>query len=347
MTRPRRYWADEHGQTLVVSMLMLTVILASAAVAIEGGNLLLQRRNLQGNADAAALAAAAHLPESSGLADATARSYVTTENAADGAAVDDVDITNNSTEVRVAVRKQSDGSFFDFLGMSPPIVRAEATAGVGMMATSASQGMLPLAFMRDAYTLGSSAEIKTDTPGSGNRGAIAPYNNPPHCYTSSGGSDFRELIMGDGNGGMDACAYDIGDTLPSEPGNMSGPTRTGFDTRVGSNTDSFDDLFTYDAAAGRWSVRTMDSPRVGIVPVVENLDGSTSWTGGSTNLRVTGYVVVYIGKMDSPPDYPAYTNNGKSVWVTPVAATLPEDFGEITDWYEGSGDEPVAIHLID
>jgi Flp pilus assembly protein TadG len=336
----------EAGQTMVVAVLVLTVVLGSAALAIEGGNLFLQKRNLQGNADAAARAGAAHLPSSTGQANTTASSFVTNVNAADGASVGSITFAESNTNITVNVEKQVDGSLLDLLGIAPPTVRATATAEVAMMAPSASQGMLPMAFMRGSYTPGQNAEVKFDGTFTGNRGATAPFNNPPYCVTSAGAADFRNLIISDEFGGVDACSYDVGDTLPSEPGNMSGPTRQGFSTRIGSNTQSFSDLFTYDASLDRWSVSDMSSPRVGVVPVVENLDGSTTWTGGSTTLRVTGFVLVYIGKTDSPPAYPAYTDNGRSVWVTPVRALLPSEFGEITDWYSGNGDEPTAIHLV-
>ena len=358
---------ETHGQTLVVAMLILTVVLVSAAAAIEGGNMLLQRRNLQGNADASALAAAAYLPTNVSLAESTARTYATNMNAADGASIDRVSFSANNSQVKVTVRRRVDGSLLGVLGISPPIVRATATAEVAKFAPTASQGMLPMAFLRDSYELGTNVEVKFDGTAGGcsasssdddescgedeehassNHGPVALTSAPPSCSESSGGSDFEHMIAGSEHGGVDSCAVAIGDTINTEPGNMSGPTRQGLEDRIGSNTDSFDDLFTYDAHSSCWSAKNINSPRVGIVPVVENSDGTSTWGNGRHNVRVVGYVTVYIGKTEGDSEHHAYTNNGKSVWVTPVKTLLPKDFSDLTPWYEGTGDEPVAIHLI-
>lgn len=326
-------------------MVIITVLLMFSAIVIEGGNLLLQRRNLQGNADSAALAGAAYLPAESAEATNTARTFVTDNNASDQAKVDGITLANSDTELKVDVRRKVHGSLMGLLGVAPPTIRATATAAVAKMSPSASEGMLPMAFMRDSYTLGDNAEVKFDGTNSGNRGAIAPDNNPPHCVNTSGASDFSDIIRSEAQGGIDACAYAPGDTLPSEPGNMSGPTRQGFDDRIGGNTQSFEEVFDYDATTGRWSVIDSTSPRIGLVPIVENMDGSNTWDGGRVDLRVIGYVMVYIGKTDDPPTYPAYTDGGKSVWVTPVAAILPDEWSQIGEWYDGNGDEPIVLHL--
>ena len=51
-------WRSEAGQVFVVTLAMMTVLLGMAAVAIDIGNLYVQKRTLQKNADATALAAA-------------------------------------------------------------------------------------------------------------------------------------------------------------------------------------------------------------------------------------------------------------------------------------------------
>ena len=67
----------------IFSVLMLAVLLGVASLVVDGGNALLQRRNQQGVADAAAMAAVKDLPASTSAADTAARTYATTQNSAD------------------------------------------------------------------------------------------------------------------------------------------------------------------------------------------------------------------------------------------------------------------------
>lgn len=336
--------AHEAGQTLVFMTVFIAVIFAFMAVVIDGGNYLLVRRNLQGNADAAALAAARELTQSQAQAQLVAEDYITTKNAGDGAVVDSIDFPSSDT-MTVTVQRTEVGQFLKFFGMNAPTIRATATVQVRMMGARA--GMLPLAFMRDSYTIGQNAEIKSASAGTSNRGAVSPDNDPPSCNTSNGANDFRNLIKGSANGGIDACAHAPGDQINTEPGNMSGPTRQGFDDRIGSNTDSFDDVFTYDATTYSYIVSKPDSPRLGIVPVIENTNGTNNWPNGKKKIKILYYMVVYIGKTDDSPDYPAYTDNGKSVWVTPVRAVMPADWEAegLMDFDEDS-DAPTVISLV-
>lgn len=335
----------ERGQVLALTALFSIVILMFVGVVVDGGNAFVKRRDLQGNADAAALAGAALLDQSDGRARQTAREYVIDNNPQDAARVDKIETEDESNSITVRVRRQTPGIFSGLFTDGTPTIRATATAEMAYMSASASNGMLPMALMRGSYTVGENVNVKFDGNATGNRGAISPDQNPPHCVISSGANDFKNIIMSEAHGGIDACAYEIGDTVQTETGNMSGPTQSGFDSRIpSSNHDSFNDLFSYDAQTGRWSVNDMSNPRVGIVPVTENTDGSTNWPGGSKDIRILGYMLVYIGKTDES-GYPPYTNNGKDVWITPVRALLPSQFGEITSHSPHFEDQPVAIHL--
>jgi hypothetical protein len=133
--------------------------------------------------------------------------------------------------------------------------------------------------------------------------------------------------------------------IDTEPGNMSGPTRQGFDDRIGNNSDTFNQVFGTDPDTGFQTIEKLDSPRLGIVPIVENSNGTNSWPNGKKQVRILGYMLVYIGKTDTAGN-PPYTNNGKSVWVTPVRPILPENFpdGSFTD-YNANIQAPVVYRL--
>jgi hypothetical protein len=204
--------------------------------------------------------------------------------------------------------------------------------------------MLPFAFMKDTYTLGENTEVKWDDPGNGNRGAIAP-NIMPNCGPANGASDFEKLILGESRGGYDACASSIMSTIDTETGNMTGPTSDGFDARIGTNGDTFGSVVHSDADSGFQTIELPDSPRLGIVPIIENTDGTNQWPNGSKDIRIIGYMMVYIGNRDMAGN-PAYTNGGKSVWMTPIRPILPEDWkgAEYID-YNASMPSPIVYRL--
>ncbi|MCW2925813.1 MAG: putative Flp pilus-assembly TadE/G-like [Thermoleophilia bacterium] len=340
---PRR---GEAGQTLVFVSIFMVVCLCFVGVVIDGGMFFFERRDMQGTADAAALAAVRELPKQPGQASTVANDYVTSKNSAASALVRSVTFTDANRSVEVVVHKKGSAGFSGVLGLAPPDISARAVARVQMMGPR--PGMLPMAFMRDTYTIGENYEVKFDgtTTAASEHGPIAP-DVMPDCSGATGAADFRSLIAGAAHGGVDACPTPIAETLDLEPGQMAGPTRQGFDERLGSSTDSYSDVFGTDPASGFQTIEKPTSPRIGIVPIIENLNGTTAWPNGRKEIRILGYMLVYIGKVDSS-GYPAYTNNGKSVWVTPVRPILPADFtdGEFVD-YSDNLTSPVAFRLVE
>lgn len=330
----------EDGQSLVLVALLMPVICLFAALVIDTGYWMVVKRNLQGDADAAALAAVRDLPGSQSAAAATAREYVEQRNADDAADLASIDI--QSARITVNVERETPGAFMAMFGQTPTI---RAVAAAQTLQLQSAVGMLPLALMRDSYTVGSEIDIKTDGSSS-NHGPIAPDHGPPSCPASSGSSDYRQLLTGP-FGGLPACEYDFGDIVPTQTGNVSGPTRQGLDSRMGSNSDSFDDVFELDSATGVYTLVKPDSPRVGLIPVVENMNGSSTWPSGTAQLRIVSYVLVYIGKTSNSGN-PAYTNNGKDVWVTPVRAALPSDYdATFGDNFDSDAGLPVTYRLVD
>jgi hypothetical protein len=340
-TRERR---GESGQTLVVFIGFAIVCLMFVGVVIDGGMYYFERRDMQGTADAAALAAVRELPGSRAEAEAAARDYVDSQNSAAHGAIRSLVISDNDRRVEIRVGKSGSTSFGKLLGIDRPEISARAVARVQMLGTA--PGMLPFAFMKDSYTLGQNTEVKWDDPGNGNRGAIAP-NVMPSCNPANGASDFQKLILGADRGGYDACASSIMSTIDTETGNMAGPTRDGFDQRITTNTDSYGSVVHSDPDSGFQTIEMPTSPRLGIVPIIENLNGTNAWPNGSKEIRIIGYMMVYIGNRDLPGN-PAWSNNGKSVWMTPIRPILPEDWkgAEYTD-YDASMPSPIVYRLVE
>lgn len=341
--RPARRLRPD-GQVAVVFVLLLVVLIGIAGALVDGGSWLLDRRNLQGAADSAALAGVRELPYDQAAAAAIAGRYATEVNPADDARVRSIDV--DETTITVSVERDGNLYLTQAIGRSSPTIGAHATAQV--LQVLAPIGMLPLALIRGSFETGEQIDVKTLSGWRGNHGAIRPPMGED-CTDANGANDFRDLIVAARRGGYDACGIVPGDTVQTETGNMSGPTRTGFAERIGDNVQSIDDV--YDCGAGYTGCVATDveSPRIGVVPVIESLDGRPEWPNGSADVRVVEYVWVYIGKTDSPPTYPAETDNGKTVWITPVELVeLPAGWDALfADGFDPSSSAPLAYRLVD
>ncbi len=123
----------ESGQALVLAAAAMVVILGMAAMAIDVGMFLQERRDLQNAADAAALAGAPDLPASPGdaVADATAWAEHNGIGAGEleGVTVSTTYVTDDT--VTVQVKRDVPWLFARVLGKGSDTIRADATARVG------------------------------------------------------------------------------------------------------------------------------------------------------------------------------------------------------------------------
>jgi Flp pilus assembly protein TadG len=350
----------EDGQVLIFSVLVLAALLGIAGLVIDGGNTLLQRRNQQGVADAAAMAAVKDLPLSTVAADTTARDYATTRNSADASTIDQVVVTGALTgacdggmgtialakdSVCVVLHTHTNGTFSSVLGISNwnenarAVAQASQVTGVG--------GWLPFGARKGAYTESPPTQI-TIAPGDKSNNVSGMINSPagPTCK-SYGGANIKDVIEGAAHGGADACPILIGQTIPTQTGNLQGPITQGFDARIGSNTDSFSDVFGTDAS-GNYYVKNASSPRLGIMPLAQDTTGN--WPLQGADIPVIGYVLCYIGnRLDlTPPLYEAYSGSGPNlkIYLTPVNAPLPDDWAAQIGDYNPSNPSPIVYHLV-
>ena len=120
---------SKRGQAMILTLVFMTVILGMAAAVVDVGAWYRTHRQMQNNADAAALAGATALPESTGQASSLAVTYANRN----GGGVTGPDIVFSSKEVandqiQVTARKQVPGVFAKLFGLDSVNVRAHATA---------------------------------------------------------------------------------------------------------------------------------------------------------------------------------------------------------------------------
>jgi Flp pilus assembly protein TadG len=123
---------SESGQSLVITVIFLTVLLGMAALVVDAGSWFRQHRELQATADAAALAGAQELPLRVLDAKAAAQDFASRNTA--GLANVDVDF-DTSVEpfdtIRVRVEKPAPGFFARIFGLDSVDVGAAAAARTG------------------------------------------------------------------------------------------------------------------------------------------------------------------------------------------------------------------------
>src|SRR5439155_13630908 len=83
-SRWRHIVRREHGQTLVIGILFMTVLLGMVAMTVDVGLLFRDRRHLQNSADAMALAGVAELPQNPGQDQVKARQWAANNDIASG-----------------------------------------------------------------------------------------------------------------------------------------------------------------------------------------------------------------------------------------------------------------------
>jgi Flp pilus assembly protein TadG len=128
---------SESGQAVVLSVVWMVVLLGMAGLVIDVGSWYRSQRDLQSQADAAALAGAQDLPVNTSTASGTAKSYALKN----GFTLPTSGITISSTivpddSINVKVDKNAPTFFSKVFGVATVPVRAEATARSELMGSA-------------------------------------------------------------------------------------------------------------------------------------------------------------------------------------------------------------------
>jgi len=154
---PARLWRDRRGAVAVTAAFSIFAVLGFAAMAIDFGNVFLQTRKLQGDADLAAMAAAGNITKAQAAAAATANAngwqYPVTTTTVIGAYVADPSVAaskrftvggTSPNAAQVTLQTKVDLFFgAPFVGSSTINIRRSATAATAQMASfSIGSGLL-------------------------------------------------------------------------------------------------------------------------------------------------------------------------------------------------------------
>lgn len=300
--RCRRFGA-ETGQTLVLFALGGTAFFALLALSIDVGLVVYTRTDLQKSADAAAFAGAQDLPSTSN-ATLTAQQYVD-ENSEPATNAVVTFQSQGSEPDTITVETSRDVEFFfaKLVGMNSANVKAKATVQVAFY--NGGRGIVPWGLIAsndpNSTLLQNSCFDGWDSDGDPKFKQNMICTLKVTAGDNSGG-DFGALSLG----GTGASTYkaniakgsqDIfkkGDKVPSETGNMIGPTGQGIDDRFDEPVpdgcpghDRDDVLINNDD--GSVSIRSgcEESPRIVIIPVVDKIENPEMST-------ILGFAFMYL-----------------------------------------------------
>jgi len=328
----RSLWRQEFGQGLVLAALAMVVILGFAAMAIDVGLFLHERRELQNAADAAALAGVQELPYSSAEAEARAQEWAVNNgvNLAEGE-LEAIQVTTTyAANDTITVRVQRDVSyiFARVLGFTSDTMRADATARVG--SPSWADNVMPWSLLKSAqegvtYNTEVTLKYSSQEGASGDYGSLA-------LGGITGKDAYRDSILN----GAETC---VGCVEQTEPGNMVGPTEQGLKDRLAANNpacEDFEDVFEPDGDGWRfdndecnpWEEEGVNSKRVILIPVIDDPDG------GRDQVTVIRFALVFLTNDADDNICPT----GKECDVKGIFVKAYDDIGSLIGPYDPGSD---------
>ena len=287
ITTFRKDFAREDGQAIALVVLTLMTLLGMCALVIDVGSWYATDRRAQSAADAAALAAAARLPDAPSTAalngEGLNRNY---SNFAEGTIGYDISSTAGMGGIPdiVTATAETDAPaiFAKLFGIDSVPVRAAAEARLQSY-TSWGGNTMPWAITDEDSVYNVPLDVKVEDPkdvGPGNYGALDLVKSPG-CSSSSGASNYLEMI----SGASRSCKLTVGGPVGAKTGNMAGPTEKGLEDRGVINPFDPYTIVVGDGP-GRWMITDLEHPNVGVIPIVDRFYNGSSQDLDNRRVRV-------------------------------------------------------------
>lgn len=264
---------------MVVVAAGLVALLGFAALVTDLGLLYWVRASLQNAADAAVLAGIRYLPDQPAQAEAAARDYAGRNGATAPGTTVTVEVLDQGSRLRVTASRTVSLLFGRALGQTRADVGARAAARIG--AVQEAEGAMPFGVERQSFNYGEPYTLKY-APGS----QPAPGNFGLLALGGFGGCNYRENVMYGYSGTLR-----VGETVFTEPGNKSGPTRDGINYRLQNSSED------------RWYDPSLNDPRLLRVPIIDSFNSAN----GRDTVTVVGFAIFYLEELGGP---------GNEAWVT-------------------------------
>lgn len=263
----------EEGSILALVAVLATGLMIMTGLAADVGMMVYQRNRLQIAADAAALAGARAL--TSGANEAIKQAKVMALENGVSIQNKDVEVQGGGTMVKVSLQTSVGLMTGPLVKLTNLDVGARATAA--MQSKVLSRGVRPLGVPYDPANpdpnfsvVGSNFVLKLDpTPQNGNFQAID--------IDGTGVPPYQNALLNGANKGVT-----LGETLPTETGGMTGPTKDAVNQLIGQDASSFDQVLANPS----------ESPRVVTVVLLDQASYVTF--NGKSQAKVVGFAQFYL-----------------------------------------------------
>jgi Flp pilus assembly protein TadG len=262
------------GQSAVLIALAAPVLIGSIGLGSDVAILYFNWSTLRTATDAAVLAGAAYLPSNVSLAQTTAGSYGQ-KNGLTSTDATSITIANNNTSITMNASRSVPYNFARVFGLTSSTVALKATAQIE--SPGSAVGLVPVGL--DYHTSFTPYQQVTLIEGQspGNWEPLAMGYSPS---SDPGGSNYKNNIISGYSG-----TTNIGDWIYTETGQLNGPTRQGFNTRISS---------AQSVGAGTALNHVLNDLRVVEIPIVD-----FSKTNGKSQVPVKGFAVLWIVSVNS------------------------------------------------
>lgn len=304
---------SERGQTLVLGIMLITVVLALTSIAVDVGLAFSEKAKLQSGVDASALAGAQLLPDDPTAATAAAQ-QMAIDNGIDPATLQ-IEITTTdyaNDTIRVRATDESPAFFSRVLNFTGFAMAAQAASKNGSPAGMTN--FIPLAVEQSVFAnleTGQPATLKYDSQNqmNGNSLALGLTGESANCQGagSTGACRFRNNVATGTTGDYCIFGQDYGCTsiVSTQTGQMIGPMEQGINSRLDATSescDTFAEVITTDASNPGEMVlnqschpfqpyNVTSSQRVVIVPVIDHL------CNGNCDVKIVQFAVFFVNEI--------------------------------------------------
>lgn len=270
------FFNNEKGNAAALTAIVLVVLVGAASLALDAGQLYLNRARIVNALDSSVLAGVQYLPDHPDLALETASEYAQKNGLDLGEC--SFEVTESNRAITGQAQRQVSFYFARVLGYESGNV--DAQAGARIYSVGAVSRLAPFGVIEDDYQFGQTIVLKEgagDTVFSGWFGALR--------LGDGGASSYEDNII-NGYPGM----VHLGDVIPIESGNMSMPTRRAI-------AECIDDC----NHSPRCSINGFDQQcsRILLVPLVRI--ASINAGGHPDSIKVVGFAAFLVNR---------YTGNG-------------------------------------
>ena len=211
-------------------LLVVPALLGVSGLVVDGGNWLVNRRELQNAADAAALTGASKIPSGT----SQARDAANEQYSKNGLPSDSLTVSNTTDHVTddsvpVTASRNVDTFFTTSFGLDSVTETATAQATVESFTTINGVTAMPWGVLQGTYVPGqpySSTPRPPPTPTTAH--SASPTSPAPTAPSPAAQTSTKTKSPGL----QPVCPITLGETLQTEPGDNSGPTAQGLNTRI-------------------------------------------------------------------------------------------------------------------